>query len=152
MPDGDLVFYVKLDLKPECVQEWRAAVAAVIEGCPKKKHLSAAHYSRIFVSPLAIRYMSVGASRPLRRSSIINLRARIIDRPTRRACQTCCEHRGLPRYCDMSRSGDRAHRRGAPPWQHPLRRATKEARLCGPGFEGPQLMRKSLNVYPSQLI
>jgi quinol monooxygenase YgiN len=31
MPDGDLVFYVKIDLKPECVQEWRAAVAAVIQ-------------------------------------------------------------------------------------------------------------------------
>jgi quinol monooxygenase YgiN len=31
MPNGDLVFYVKLELKPECVSEWRAAVVDVIE-------------------------------------------------------------------------------------------------------------------------
>jgi quinol monooxygenase YgiN len=28
---ADLVFYVKLDLKPECVSEWKAAVTTVIE-------------------------------------------------------------------------------------------------------------------------
>ena len=31
MQDADLVFYVRLDLKPESVQEWRAAVLTVIE-------------------------------------------------------------------------------------------------------------------------
>ncbi|HEU6451858.1 MAG TPA: antibiotic biosynthesis monooxygenase family protein [Gemmatimonadaceae bacterium] len=31
MQDADLVFYVKLELKPECVEEWKAAVVAVIE-------------------------------------------------------------------------------------------------------------------------
>lgn len=31
MQDADLVFYVMLELKPECVEEWKAAVGAVIE-------------------------------------------------------------------------------------------------------------------------
>jgi quinol monooxygenase YgiN len=31
MQDGDLVFYVKLDLRPEFVSEWKAAVRTVIE-------------------------------------------------------------------------------------------------------------------------
>ena len=31
MEPDDLVFYVKLDLKPECVAEWKAAVTAVID-------------------------------------------------------------------------------------------------------------------------
>lgn len=31
MQDADLVFYVKLELKPECVEEWKTAVVAVIE-------------------------------------------------------------------------------------------------------------------------
>ncbi len=31
MQDADLVFYVKLELKPEYVEEWKAAVVAVIE-------------------------------------------------------------------------------------------------------------------------
>ena len=28
---GDLVFYVRLELRPECVEEWKAAVTDVIE-------------------------------------------------------------------------------------------------------------------------
>ena len=31
MQEDDLVFYVRLDLKPECVAEWKAALMTVIE-------------------------------------------------------------------------------------------------------------------------
>ena len=31
MADRDLVFYVTLDLKPECVDEWKASVVRVID-------------------------------------------------------------------------------------------------------------------------
>jgi len=31
MPSGDLVFYVQLRVKPECVQEWKDAVMDVID-------------------------------------------------------------------------------------------------------------------------
>lgn len=36
MPDGDLVFYVKLDLRPERVSEWEAAVLDLIERMSKE--------------------------------------------------------------------------------------------------------------------
>ena len=47
MADRDLVFYVTLDLKPECVEEWKASVIQVIDqmsrepafvGCSMQQH------------------------------------------------------------------------------------------------------------------
>lgn len=36
MLDRDLVFYVTLNLKPECVEEWKAAVAYVLDQMAKE--------------------------------------------------------------------------------------------------------------------
>ena len=37
MPNNDLVFYVKLNVKPECVQGWRQAFHKIVEDMSKEE-------------------------------------------------------------------------------------------------------------------
>jgi quinol monooxygenase YgiN len=43
MSNDDLVFYVKLYVKPDCIDEWKAAVTAIIEEMSKEPAFISCH-------------------------------------------------------------------------------------------------------------
>ena len=52
MHDGDLVFYVQLDVKPEFVSQWKAAVTTVIEQMSREAAFVSCSLQRDATEPL----------------------------------------------------------------------------------------------------